>query len=303
MKLNKPTVMRRTAVIIALLCGFAAPCQALVYHTIQKDETLAIVAKHYYGDPAKAFLLMEYNGVSDPRSINPGRRIVIPEVKVHRVRKGDSLAFIAKKYLNDPNKSRGLAKLNQIKDPKSISPGMTILIPVEILHTVRTGDSLTRIAQRYYGSTDAFNLIALYNDIKDPASLKPGTRLILPISDLKIITGKSRSQPPTQPKVQPSKGKGEAFLENGVRDYFMGDYLGAVKNLQKAVALGLKDNDDMSKVHRFLAYSYVALNKRDKAKDSFRDALKVDPELRLDPVYVSPKIIEVFQEVEAQKSE
>lgn len=120
-------------------------------------------------------------------NIKPDLRVIIPEVKRHRVKKGDTLALIAKKYLNDPRKSRALAKLNRIKDPRSLSPGMTIVIPVEILHTVRKGDSLSGIAQRYYGDPDAFSLIALYNDIRNPLNLKPGTRLILPIRDLKII--------------------------------------------------------------------------------------------------------------------
>jgi len=297
MRPNRPTVMRKTSAIIVLVLALATPCQALIYHTMRKGENLAIVAKHYYGDPEKAILLMEYNGISDPRNINPGRRITIPEVRNYRVKKGDTLALIAKRYLNDPKKSRGLAKLNGIKDPKSLSPGMTIVIPVEILHTVRKGDSLSTIAQRYYGDTNSFSLIALYNDIKHPATLKPGTRLILPIQDLRVIRKKDRPRPPAQPKTQPVKGKGAAFLEKGVNDYFMGDYLGAVKNLQKAVALGLRGDDHVSKAHRFLAYSYVALNERNKAKDSFREALKVDPEMRLDPVYVSPKIIDVFEEV------
>lgn len=292
--------MRRIGVIIALLMSLTTPCQATTYHTIRKGESLALVAKYYYGDPAKAMLLIEYNGVRDPRNVNPGRRIVIPEVKIHRVRRGDTLALIAKRHLNDARKSRGLAKLNRIKDPKSISPGMTIVIPVEILHTVRKGDSLSGIAKRYYGDIDATGLIALYNDIRNPASLTPGTRLILPIADLKIIRKKGRSQGPRQVKTQPPEREGEALLERGISEYFTGDYRGAVKNLQRSVTLGLKDKDDISKAHRFLAYSYVALNERKKAKDSFRRALIADPKLTLDPVYVSPKIIEVFEEVRGQ---
>lgn len=297
MKPEGPTGMRKISMIIALLLALATPCQALIYHTVRKGESLAMVAKHYYGDPARAILLMKYNGISDPRKIKPARTILIPEVKTYRVRKGDTLALIAKRYLNDPRKSRGLAKLNRIKDPKLLSPGMAILIPVEIPHTVRKGESLSGIAQRYYGDINAFDLIALYNGIKNPFALRPGTRLVLPIRDLKIIRKKGRSQSPTQPRTQPAKSKGEGSLENGISHYFMGDYLEAVKNLQRAVALGLSGNDNVSKAHRFLAYAYVALNERNKAKDSFREALKVDPEMRLDPVYVSPKIIEVFEEV------
>jgi LysM repeat protein len=285
--------------LIALVLALGAPCQAMVYHTVRKGENLAIVAKHYYGDPDKALFLIEYNGIRDPRSINPGRRIAVPEARIHRVRKGDTLSRIAKKYLNDSRKSLGLARLNGIKDPTSISPGMTITIPVEILHTVKKGDTLSRIAQRYYGHADASGFLALYNDIKDPRNLKPGTRLILPIWDLRIIKKKSRPRRPPRPrpKTQRVETKGEILLEKGIIDYFVGDYRGAVKNLQKALAVGLTEKGDVSKTHRFLAFAYVALNEPDRAKRCFREALKIDPDLRLDPVYVSPKIIAVFEEV------
>jgi len=50
-------------------------------------------------------------------------------------------------------------------------------------------------------------------------------------------------------------------------------------------------------IYTYLAYSYIALGKTDEARQQFRDALTIDPELTLDPVYVSPKIIAVFEEV------
>jgi LysM repeat protein len=297
MKLKTIWLLRKTPAIIALSLLLAPASHATIFHTLRSGENLAIVAKQYYGDPAKAILLIEYNGISDPRTINPGRRIVIPEVRLHRVRKGDTLALIAKRYLNDAKKSQGLARLNRIKDPKSLSPGIKIVIPVEILHTAKEGESLSSIAKKYYGHFDASELIALYNNVKDPVNLKVGTRLILPIPDLKITSRQSQSRPRPQPKATATKKDGQEFLEKGTSDYFMGDYIGAVKNLQRAVTLGLGAKENMSKAQRFLAYCYVALDQRENAKDSFRQALKVDPDLQLDPVYVSPKIIEIFEEV------
>ncbi len=295
-------LLKKTSPVVTLLLVLAFPCHAMIYHTLRKGESLAIVAKHYYGDPEKAIFLIEYNGVKDPRTIKPGRRIVIPEVKFHRVKKGDTLALIAKRYLNDARKFRGLAKLNRIKNPKSLAAGMKIIIPVEIIHTVERGDSLSRIAEKYYGDFGAAELIALYNNIRDPVNLKVGTSLILPIPDLHVVRKKTPSRSPTKPQTEQTKKGGNAFLERGTSDYFMGNYTDAVDNLERAVELGLSQKDDISKAHRFLAYCYVALNEREKAKDSFHKALRVDPDLTLDPVYVSPKIIEVFEEVKGGRN-
>jgi len=300
MRLKRPTIIRSISTIVLLLSVLVAPCHGARTHAIQKGETLAKIARAYYGDPAKALVLMAFNSIRDSRNLVPGQRIVIPEIKLHRVRTGDTLAFIAKKYLNDAEKYQGLAHLNHIEDPKSLSPGTTIIIPVEIGYTVKKGDSLSSIAEKYYGDVHAYTLIALHNDIRDPTNLEPGTYLTLPISDLRIVKRETRSEPSTQPPRVPPPNKGMPYLESGVQRYFEGEYREAVTDLQQAVSLGFGNKEDLSKALRFLAYAYVALNERERAKDSFRKALEVDPELDLDPVYVSPKIMDVFREAKAE---
>ena len=50
-------------------------------------------------------------------------------------------------------------------------------------HTVRQGESLSSISAAFYGDKTRFNYIALYNSIKNPATIMPGYRLKLPYSD------------------------------------------------------------------------------------------------------------------------
>lgn len=51
-------------------------------------------------------------------------------------------------------------------------------------HKVQTGDTLRKLANRYYGEPDRWRLIAKANDIKDPGKpLKPGTVLKIPARD------------------------------------------------------------------------------------------------------------------------
>ena len=90
--MNLKTSRIRICVLITLSIILAAPCHAAIFHTIEHGESLATIAQHYYGDSAKARLLEVYNQVSQPRQVRPGQRIAIPEVTVHRVKKGDTLA-------------------------------------------------------------------------------------------------------------------------------------------------------------------------------------------------------------------
>ena len=50
-------------------------------------------------------------------------------------------------------------------------------------YTVEAGDTLARIALKFYGNPNKWRLIAHRNKIDDPRKLKPGTRLIIPPED------------------------------------------------------------------------------------------------------------------------
>ena len=57
--------------------------------------------------------------------------------------------------------------------------------------------------------------------------------------------------------------------------------------------------EERVQIYTYLAYTYVALGENDKAKESFKEALTLNPTLTLDPIYASPKIIAVFSEVKS----
>jgi hypothetical protein len=63
----------------------------------------------------------------------------------------------------------------------------------------------------------------------------------------------------------------------------------------------LKREDDIGKSYRFLAYCHIALGERDLGKKAFEKALAIQPGLQLDPTYISPKIMKVFEEVRRRK--
>jgi hypothetical protein len=55
---------------------------------------------------------------------------------------------------------------------------------------------------------------------------------------------------------------------------------------------------DQAILHKTLGFAYVAMGDNDKAKTQFTALLDLDPQAKLDSIYVSPKIISVFREAQ-----
>jgi tetratricopeptide (TPR) repeat protein len=74
------------------------------------------------------------------------------------------------------------------------------------------------------------------------------------------------------------------------------EYL-ALKALQNQRQLS---PEDVLEIHKLLAFCYVALDDRQAAINEFLEVLDRNPRLTLEPLYVSPKIIDVFNAAKAQ---
>ena len=112
--------------------------------------------------------------------------------KTHVVAAGESLSVISQNYYNDPMKWDAIYQANRdkIADPDVIHPGQELIIP-EItantdkkLHVVRSGESLSLIAKKYYGDPMKWNVIyeANKSKIADPDVIHPGQELIIPLT-------------------------------------------------------------------------------------------------------------------------
>jgi len=91
------------------------------------------------------------------------------------------------------------------------------------------------------------------------------------------------------------------MLEYAKSYYNGGEYEQAITELEKALQFLKQLNQiDQVEAYKYLAFSYVAFGDKEKAKEQFRLALKLEPDMELDPSTVSPKIIKVFEEVKAE---
>jgi membrane-bound lytic murein transglycosylase D len=147
------------------------PQRAYVYHRVRHGESLSIIARKYRTSVRK---IMRANNLRRSNYIVAGKRIKIPQrgymtqgsqitrkpkngqALTHRVRKGDSLYIIAKRYGTTTKKIRALNNLKttmlHIGQILTIFPGKNSPPPaVDGLATyeVRKGDSPFQIAKRH----------------------------------------------------------------------------------------------------------------------------------------------------------
>ena len=141
-----------------------------------------------------------------PRSgARPAPTVEPARARSYRVRRGDSLGAIARRYYGKSSMWPAIAKANAGLDPKRLQPGQQIKIPsmegrrvvapargaaspgsrapaAGGWHTVAAGENLESIARRRLGKASAWRRIydANRQAITDPAMIREGQRLRIP---------------------------------------------------------------------------------------------------------------------------
>jgi membrane-bound lytic murein transglycosylase D len=183
----------------------------LARHQVAKGETVYAVATHYGVTTAA---VLRANGLSKSASLKAGQELVIPataapsaggdafrsEAVSYRVRSGDTLSTIARRYRTSP---AAIANVSGIGVRSTLHVGQRLRIPASrgaaksgggststassgggagrtsasagsVVHTVRRGETLARIAGTYRVTVDQ---ICALNNIAANGVLYPGTRL------------------------------------------------------------------------------------------------------------------------------
>jgi len=119
-------------------------------YTVKAGDLLSTIAVEVYGDQSKWFDIAQANPTLDPKRLQVGQVIVLPDL--------------------DGNGGAG-------DEPRPPAPGR------DQTYTVRPGDNLSRIAKRFYGDTEKWDLIYARNRKTigpTPDSLKVGMELVIP---------------------------------------------------------------------------------------------------------------------------
>jgi nucleoid-associated protein YgaU len=89
--------------------------------------------------------------------------------------------------LDEPSRATRKGKPAVLREPSSDPPDLTVFqrsepIKTTKFHIVRQGETLSAIAQQYYGSPNNWRKILIRNEkaVKDANKIAPGTKLIIP---------------------------------------------------------------------------------------------------------------------------
>jgi tetratricopeptide (TPR) repeat protein len=131
-------------------------------YVIKPGEQLAHVAERYYRDYLKHYLIGAYNQVDDATRIAAGQTIKVPVVE-------GVACFMT------PDEAEALSRQRPGPLPVEV-----IIVKAVATHSARGGETLAQISQQYYGLKDKAELIAKYNNLKEPAGVKVGRKLLIP---------------------------------------------------------------------------------------------------------------------------
>jgi tetratricopeptide (TPR) repeat protein len=257
-----------------------------IVHTLQPDETISTLADQYYGDYRKFHLIAEYNELEDATKVTVGQEIKIPVL--------EGMPIIA---------DRAAIKTDNGQIPESM-PGEIITVKGYITHSVQPGETLSKLAQMYYGDLMKYYIITKFNNLEDGVPVRVGQELKIPeVEGLPFLAqgkkgdAKVASIPPqTQMPVageETNKPQKEAadkeivtiedqignYRELGIELFNNKEYVDAIAEFNKV--LNVRPKDSLSR--EYLArshfhYGLVLFGKEDYlgARDEFEASLKTD---------------------------
>ncbi|HHS93605.1 MAG TPA: LysM peptidoglycan-binding domain-containing protein, partial [Campylobacterales bacterium] len=184
--------------------------------TVKKGDTLALIAKRYYGNAMEFKHIVRANPKikSHKTPLKLGQKLLVPYVgktktvkkkaarkkpRIVTVKKGDTLALIAKRYYGNAMEFKHIVRANpKIKSHKTpLKLGQKLLVPYvgktktvkkkaarkkPRIVTVKKGYSLAYISKKFYGNTNQVKrIIAANPKIKSQnTTLKIGQKIYLP---------------------------------------------------------------------------------------------------------------------------
>ena len=125
----------------AIVVGLRLVVPSVSYHRVQEGETWAELATRYYGDPSRAFVLIEANAGKAGGQPDVGAELLIPYPLRHVVDQTEALRKIAKMYYKDQDLTT-IRRFNEIGS--RVVRGQILLVPLADLVLTPAGKQLAQ---------------------------------------------------------------------------------------------------------------------------------------------------------------
>jgi len=149
-------------------------------HRVQEDETLWSIAKKYYGDGSLANALATYNAnrIGKGGVIQVGASLLIPDAEVL----GGTSKAKPSTTTKVASAEKPAPKASDKSTAKKPEPAKKSTASIPKTYTVKSGDTLQKISDKFYGTTKRWNDILELNEkvIDDEDGLQVGMVIKLP---------------------------------------------------------------------------------------------------------------------------
>ena len=176
--------------------------------------------------------------------------------------------------------------------------GAELLIPYPLRHVVSPGETLAKIAELYMPDTPTS--LKRLRQFNGGARIERGRVVLVPLVDLRLA-GDGRTE--ASLAFARASGGGAAKEAQDDVESSLPELIAQVRGARfaEAVAMGNRllgatslTSTQVVTIQKELAVAYVALERADLAEASFRAALALQPNLELDTVRTSPRVLESF---------
>lgn len=133
----------------------------LAYMTNKKEAMLLMANSRFWEETAEkiADAIDSYYSSHTVEEIASNHTATL----IHTIVAGETLSKIAGKYNIAVDQ---IVKLNKIKNPNIIAIGQKIIVSKYLVYTVKNGDTLSALSQKYLGDATKFDKILAFNGLK-----------------------------------------------------------------------------------------------------------------------------------------
>lgn len=301
-----PSTFWKTALVVVAAWMGVAECSSLrtahaFTHIVQPGDTLASLSERFYGRVQNERLVVAANSLDSDGGIRivPGMRLEIPSLMTVRVGENETWKDLARQFLGSEKRAFAIAQANDSQPWLFPEYGAEVIVPYNLRVVAQGDESIVGLAYRYLGDRKAAWMLDQYND-RGGKRLVRGEVVLVPLVDLELTELGKRaaalSVSMTEMEARGSARDNQVYAQQQLPQLQQlvrrGQYVEAVRAGVELSAIDALTQRQLANVHRNLLEAYVALDALGRATQSCRQWLDNDPKARLDPIQLSPKIMD-----------